>query len=88
MSAYLAFVPLTLLECRRTVLGRSKALMALDHRPVFRQERLYAEAWWGQQQVRMTQYIGLLGSVCLRSAPEHRCEDWVTSLHLLQQERG
>lgn len=32
--------------CRRSVISVCRGLTALDHKPVFPQERKYAEAWW------------------------------------------
>ncbi len=34
---------------RRTLISRCARLTALDHRPVFPQERRYAEAWWAER---------------------------------------
>ncbi|GAX77215.1 hypothetical protein CEUSTIGMA_g4661.t1 [Chlamydomonas eustigma] len=34
---------------RRTVIGRCRTLTSLDHRPVFPQERAYAQTWWDRE---------------------------------------
>jgi len=41
--------PAILPHYRRTVISRCRTLTALDHQPIFRQERLYCMAWWEAQ---------------------------------------
>ena len=39
---------------RRTIISLCRHITALDHRPVFPQERVYAESWWHQEEESRT----------------------------------